>query len=136
MTDLFSKFDPLIAERQALLDTGVRDPFAIVMDAVTSPTEAMIQGRRTILLGTYNYMGMTFDPDVVAAGKKALDEFGSGTTGSRVLNGTYQGHKECEEALKDFYGTSSAMVFSTGYQANLGMISTLAGKGDYIILHL
>jgi 8-amino-7-oxononanoate synthase len=134
MTDLFSKFDPLIAERQALLDTGVRDPFAIVMDAVTSPTEAMIQGRRTILLGTYNYMGMTFDPDVVAAGKKALDEFGSGTTGSRVLNGTYQGHKECEEALKDFYGTSSAMVFSTGYQANLGMISTLAGKGDYIIL--
>lgn len=134
MTDLFSKFDPLIAERQALLDTGVRDPFAIVMDEVTSPTEAMIQGRRTILLGTYNYMGMTFDPDVVAAGKKALDEFGSGTTGSRVLNGTYQGHKECEEALKDFYGTSSAMVFSTGYQANLGMISTLAGKGDYIIL--
>jgi 8-amino-7-oxononanoate synthase len=134
MTDLFSKFDPLIAERQALLDTGVRDPFAIVMDAVTSPTEAMIQGRRTILLGTYNYMGMTFDPDVIAAGKKALDEFGSGTTGSRVLNGTYQGHKECEEALKDFYGTSSAMVFSTGYQANLGMISTLAGKGDYIIL--
>jgi len=134
MTDLLSKFDPLIAERQALLDTGVRDPFAIVMEKVMSPTEAIIQGRRTILLGTYNYMGMTFDPDVVAAGKKALDEFGSGTTGSRVLNGTYQGHKECEDALKEFYGTSSAIVFSTGYQANLGMISTLAGKGDYIIL--
>jgi 8-amino-7-oxononanoate synthase len=132
--DLFSKFDPLIAERQALLDTGVRDPFAIVMDQVTSPTEAIIQGRRTILLGTYNYMGMTFDPDVVAAGKKALDEFGAGTTGSRVLNGTYQGHKECEEALKEFYGTEHAMVFSTGYQANLGMISTLAGKGEYVIL--
>ena len=62
-------------------------------------------GKETILLGTYNYMGMTFDPDVIAAGKKALDEFGSGTTGSRVLNGTYQGHQECEEALKDFYGT-------------------------------
>jgi 7-keto-8-aminopelargonate synthetase and related enzymes len=134
MTDLFSKFDPLIAERQALLDTGVRDPYGIVMDEVLSPTEALIQGRRTILLGTYNYMGMTFDPDVVAAGKKALDEFGSGTTGSRVLNGTYQGHKECEEALKLFYGMDHAIVFSTGYQANLGMISTLAGKGDYIIL--
>ncbi|PTQ07792.1 8-amino-7-oxononanoate synthase [Sphingomonas oleivorans] len=134
MTDLFSKFDALIAERKALLDTGVRDPFAIVMDKVTSPTEAVIQGRRTILLGTYNYMGMTFDPDVIAAGKKALDEYGSGTTGSRVLNGTYQGHKECEEALKEFYGTDHAMVFSTGYQANLGMISTIAGKGDYIIL--
>ncbi|MET0270741.1 MAG: aminotransferase class I/II-fold pyridoxal phosphate-dependent enzyme [Sphingomonas sp.] len=132
--DLLSKFDALIAERQALLDTGVRDPFAIVMDKVTSPTEAIISGRKTILLGTYNYMGMTFDPDVVAAGKQALDDYGAGTTGSRVLNGTYQGHRACEEALKDFYGTASAIVFSTGYQANLGVISTLAGKGDYIIL--
>jgi 7-keto-8-aminopelargonate synthetase-like enzyme len=134
MSDLFSKFDGLIAERQALLDTGVRDPFAIVMDKVLSPTLAIIQGRETILLGTYNYMGMTFDEDVIAAGKRALDEFGSGTTGSRVLNGTYQGHKECEEALKDYYGTSHAMVFSTGYQANLGLMSTIAGKEDYIIL--
>ncbi|HEX8442725.1 MAG TPA: aminotransferase class I/II-fold pyridoxal phosphate-dependent enzyme [Allosphingosinicella sp.] len=132
--DLLSKFDALIAERQALLDTGVRDPFAIVMDEVHSPVLATINGKQTILLGTYNYMGMTFDPDVVAAGKKALDEFGSGTTGSRVLNGTYQGHRECEEALKEFYGTSSAMVFSTGYQANLGLMSTIAGKEDYIIL--
>ena len=132
--DLFSKFDALIAERQALLDTGVRDPYAIVMTEVRSPTEAVINGKPTILLGTYNYMGMTFDPDVVAAGKQALDDFGAGTTGSRVLNGTYQGHKECEEALKAFFGTSSAMVFSTGYQANLGVISTIAGKGDYIIL--
>ncbi|MES2498803.1 MAG: aminotransferase class I/II-fold pyridoxal phosphate-dependent enzyme [Pseudomonadota bacterium] len=133
-TDLFSKFDPLIAEREALLATGVRDPYAIVMEQVLSPTEAIINGRKTILLGTYNYMGMTFDPDVVAAGKKALDEFGAGTTGSRVLNGTYQGHRECEDALKEFYGTEHAIVFSTGYQANLGMISTIAGKGDYIIL--
>ena len=134
MSDLFSKFDGLIAERQALLDSGVRDPFAIVMEKVTSPTEAIISGKRTILLGTYNYMGMTFDPEVVAAGKRALDEFGAGTTGSRVLNGTYQGHKECEDALKEFYGTEHAIVFSTGYQANLGVVSTLAGKGDYIIL--
>ena len=134
MIDLLSKFDPLIAERDALLDTGVRDPFGIVMDPVLSPTEAIIKGNKTILLGTYNDMGMTFDPDVVAAGKKALDEFGSGTTGSRVLNGTYHGHKECEEALKEFYAVDHAIVFSTGYQANLGMISTLAGKGDYIIL--
>ncbi|HEY0625881.1 MAG TPA: aminotransferase class I/II-fold pyridoxal phosphate-dependent enzyme, partial [Allosphingosinicella sp.] len=132
--DLFSKFDALIDERQALLDTGVRDPFGLVMEKVHSPVLATIKGKETILLGTYNYMGMTFDPDVVAAGKKALDEFGSGTTGSRVLNGTYQGHKECEEALKAFYGTKHAMVFSTGYQANLGLMSTIAGKEDYIIL--
>jgi glycine C-acetyltransferase/8-amino-7-oxononanoate synthase len=132
--DLFSKFDPLIQERADLLATGVRDPFALVMEKVLSPTRAIIQGKETILLGTYNYMGMTFDPDVVAAGKKALDEYGSGTTGSRVLNGTYQGHREVEEALKDFYGTDHAMVFSTGYQANLGLMSTIAGKEDYIIL--
>ena len=67
--DLMSKFDGLIAERQALLDSGVRDPFAIVMEKVLSPTEAVIKGRKTILLGTYNYMGMTFDPDVIQAGK-------------------------------------------------------------------
>ncbi len=132
--DLMSKFDALIAERQALIDTGVTDPFAIVMDEVRSPTEALIKGRETILLGTYNYMGMTFDPDVIAAGHAALDQFGSGTNGSRMLNGTFRDHMEVEEALRDFYGVSGAIVFSTGYMANLGMISTLAGKGDYVIL--
>ncbi len=134
MSDLFSKFDALIAERAGVLAKGVRDPFAIVMQEVKSPTVAIIDGKETILLGTYNYMGMTFDPDVIAAGKEALTKFGAGTTGSRVLNGTYQGHKECEDALKEFYGTEHAMVFSTGYQANLGMVATLAGKGDFIIL--
>ena len=132
--DLLSKFDPLIAERETLLSTGVSDPYAIVMTEVKSPTVAVCNGRETILLGTYNYMGMTFDPDVLDAGKRALDEFGSGTTGSRVLNGTYQGHRECEDALREFYAMDHAMVFSTGYQANLGIISTLAGKDDYIIL--
>ena len=134
MTDLLSKFDPLIAEREALLGSGVRDPFAIVMSEVKSPTEAVINGRDTILVGTYNYMGMTFDPDVIAAGEDALRRFGAGTTGSRVLNGTYQGHKEVEDALREFYGTEHAMVFSTGYQANLGMVATLAGRGDYVVL--
>ncbi|MBA3879761.1 MAG: 8-amino-7-oxononanoate synthase [Sphingobium sp.] len=132
--DLMSKFDPIIAERQALLDTGVTDPFAIVMDEVKSPTVAVIKGKETILLGTYNYMGMTFDPDVIQAGKDALDHYGSGTNGSRMLNGTFRDHMEVEQALRDYYGTSGAIVFSTGYMANLGMISTLVGKGEYIIL--
>ncbi len=136
MTDLFSKFDPLIQQREDLLATGVTDPYNLVMEKVISPTVAICNGRETILLGTYNYMGMTFDEDVIAAGKDALDKFGSGTTGSRVLNGTYQGHKECEEALKEFYAMDHAMVFSTGYQANLGIISTIAGKGDYVILDI
>jgi 7-keto-8-aminopelargonate synthetase-like enzyme len=134
MIDLLAKYDPLIAEHAGLLSIGIRDPFGIVMEKVLSPTEAIIKGKHTILLGTYNYMGMTFDPDVIAAGQAAIRDFGAGTTGSRVLNGTYQTHKECEDALKDFYGMSHAMVFSTGYQANLGMVSTLAGKGDFIIL--
>ena len=101
--DLFDKFAPLIAERQALLDSGVRDPFGIVMEEVKSPTVAVIKGRETILLGTYNYMGMTFDPDVIAAGKDAFDKFGSGTNGSRALNGTFHDHMEVEQALRDFY---------------------------------
>ncbi len=135
-TDLFSKFDPLIETRRSLLATGVTDPFSLVMEKVLSPTTAICSGRETILLGTYNYMGMTFDPDVIAAGKQALDDFGSGTTGSRVLNGTYAGHRAVEEALKEFYAMDHAMVFSTGYQANLGIISTIAGKGDYIVLDI
>ena len=136
MTDLFAKFDATIQLREDVLASGVTDPYGLVMEKVLSPTQAICNGRDTILLGTYNYMGMTFDPDVIAAGKQALDDFGSGTTGSRVLNGTYAGHKACEEALKEFYAMDHAMVFSTGYQANLGIISTIAGKGDYIILDI
>ncbi|MEO9600037.1 aminotransferase class I/II-fold pyridoxal phosphate-dependent enzyme [Parasphingorhabdus sp.] len=136
MTDLLSKFDPLIEERETLLATGVKDPFSLVMEEVLSPTVAVCDGKETILLGTYNYMGMTFDGDVRQAGLNALKEFGSGTTGSRVLNGTYSLHRDCEDALKEFYDMDHAMVFSTGYQANLGIISTLAGKGDYVILDI
>jgi 7-keto-8-aminopelargonate synthetase-like enzyme len=136
MSDLFDKFQPVIDLRAGLLSSGVTDPFSLVMEKVISPTVAICNGRETILLGTYNYMGMTFDPDVIAAGKQALDDFGAGTTGSRVLNGTYAGHKAVEQALCDFYAMDHAMVFSTGYQANLGIISTMAGKGDYIVLDI
>lgn len=132
--DLLDKFDPVRLEHRALLDSGARDPVGVVMERVTSPTRAVIAGRETILVGTYNYMGMTFDPDVIQAGKDALDGYGAGTTGSRVLNGTYRGHRDVEDALREFYDTRFAMVFSTGYQANLGMMATLAGRGDYIIL--
>jgi len=134
--DLLSKFDPLIQQRAQLLAAGMEDPFSLVMEKVLSPTRAICNGRDTILLGTYNYMGMTFDPDVIEAGKQAMSDFGAGTTGSRVLNGTFQGHKECEDALREFYDMDHAMVFSTGYLANLGIISTIAGKGDYIILDI
>jgi 7-keto-8-aminopelargonate synthetase-like enzyme len=134
MTDLLSKFDAIIAERAGLVATGIKDPFGIVMQEVRSATEAVIDGRETILVGTYNYMGMTFDPDVQRAGVEAIARYGAGSTGSRVLNGTFQGHTEVEAALRDFYGMTHAIVFSTGYQANLGVVSTLAGRGDFIIL--
>ncbi|WP_086737331.1 serine palmitoyltransferase [Erythrobacter colymbi] len=134
--DLLAKFDPIIQTREQLLAAGVEDPFNLVMEKVLSPTRAICNGRDTILLGTYNYMGMTFDPDVIAAGKEAMETFGAGTTGSRVLNGTFRDHRDVEAALREFYGMDHAMVFSTGYQANLGVISTLAGKGDYIILDI
>lgn len=134
--DLLSKFDPIIQTREQLLAAGVEDPFNLVMEQVLSPTRAICNGRDTILLGTYNYMGMTFDPDVIAAGKAAMEDFGAGTTGSRVLNGTFRDHRDVEAALREFYDMDHAMVFSTGYQANLGIISTLAGKGDYIILDI
>ena len=135
-TDLFSKFDEMIALRESILATGVEDPYSLVMEKVLSPTRAICNGRDTILLGTYNYMGMTFDDDVIAAGKQAYDEFGAGTTGSRVLNGTFHHHRDVEAALREFYAMDHAMVFSTGYQANLGIISTIAGKGDYIVLDI
>jgi len=78
--DLFSKFDDIIALREGLLSSGQEDPFNLVMEKVLSPTRAICNGRDTILLGTYNYMGMTFDPDVVEAGRQALSDFGAGTT--------------------------------------------------------
>lgn len=134
--DLLAKFDPIIQTREQLLAAGVEDPFNLVMEQVLSPTRAICNGRDTILLGTYNYMGMTFDPEVIAAGQAAMQDFGAGTTGSRVLNGTFRDHRDVEAALRDFYAMDHAMVFSTGYQANLGIISTLAGKGDYIILDI
>ena len=134
MADLFDKYQPLIDQYEALRGSGLKDPFHLRMDKILSPTRAIVDGKEIILVGTYNYMGMTFDPDVIAAGQKALAEYGSGTTGSRVLNGTYQGHAECEEALKDFYAMDHAMVFSTGYQANLGLMSAMAGRGEYIVL--
>lgn len=131
--DLFDKFDPIVALRSSL-PFNKADPFKVVVDEVISETEAMIGGKRTILAGTNNYMGMTFYEESITAAKEALDNFGTGTTGSRVLNGTYGGHKALEAAIADFYGMEHCMVFSTGYQANLGMISALGGKDDYVII--
>ena len=131
--DLFEKFNPILNDYNSLPD-GEANPFTVSMEKVLSPTTAIINGRETILAGTNNYMGMTFNAECMKAAQDALTELGTGTTGSRTLNGTYNSHKKLEETLKEFYGTDHAIVFSTGYQANLGVISTLAGPKDYVVI--
>jgi 8-amino-7-oxononanoate synthase len=106
----------------------------VQFDGVLSPTEGMLNGRRTILLGTNNYLGLTFDPACIEKAVEATRSQGTGTTGSRVANGTYGGHVRLEKALAEFYGRQHAMVFSTGYQANLGVLSALVGRGDHLLL--
>ncbi|WP_447971228.1 serine palmitoyltransferase [Nitrospira sp. M1] len=130
---LFDKFKPVRAAHQSLVEHGV-DPFRLVVQKVLSPTEAMINDRHTILAGTNNYLGLTFNPQCIAAAHEALERQGTGTTGSRMANGSFEGHVALERELAAFYGCSSAIVFSTGYQANLGILSTLAGPGDIILL--
>jgi 8-amino-7-oxononanoate synthase len=121
------------AVRAELAAVGI-DPFGVQIDQIISPTEGVIDGRPTILAGTNNYLGMTFDPDCIAAARSALESSGTGTTGSRMANGSYASHRELELDLARFYGKRDAIVFSTGYQANLGMISALAGPGDTVMI--
>ncbi len=117
----------------ALLAHGV-DPLNVRFDSILSPTEGVLNGTKTILLGTNNYLGLTFDEDCIEKAVEATREQGTGTTGSRVANGTYGGHAQLESEIADFYGRKHAMVFSTGYQANLGVLSTLVGRGDHLML--
>ena len=128
---LLTKFDDLAVQRDALAGA---DPSKVVIEEIVSPTEAIINGRPTILAGTNNYLGLTFDPDCIAAGQRALAELGTGTTGSRMANGNYSGHRALEAELAAFYGYPHAMVFSTGYAANLGVLAALLGPDDAVLL--
>jgi 8-amino-7-oxononanoate synthase len=130
---LFEKFAPLRGALRGLVGNGA-SPFGVPVDRVLSPTEALIGGRPTILAGTFNYLGLTFDPACIQAAKDALDRDGTGTTGSRIANGNYGVHGEIEQALAKFLGRRSAMLFTTGYQANLGILSTVVGPEDYVLL--
>jgi 8-amino-7-oxononanoate synthase len=130
---LFSKFDQIRAGIDSLLASG-RNPFEVRFERVLSPTEAVLEGRPILLLGTNNYLGLTFDAACVEASTRAVRDAGTGTTGSRIANGTYSGHDMLERRIAEFYGRRSAMIFSTGYQANLGLISTLAGRDDHLLI--
>ena len=129
---LFDKFEQTRAGRKALAERGITSN--VVMEKVISPTEAVINGRPMILAGTNNYLGLTFDPDCIDAAANAVRELGTGTTGSRMANGTYSGHVQLEQELADFFGCNYGMVFSTGYIANLAMLSALTGPGDILLI--
>ena len=96
-------------------------------------TEVIMEGKRRIMLGSNNYLGLTVHPRVIAAGKAALDRYGSGCSGSRFLNGTLNLHTQLERELAEFLGKEAVMTFSTGFQTNLGIISAVCGKDDYIL---
>lgn len=96
-------------------------------------TEVVMEGKRRIMLGSNNYLGLTTHPEVIEAGKNALDKYGTGCSGSRFLNGTLEMHIELERELAEFLGKESALIFSTGFQTNLGIISAVAGRSDYIL---
>ena len=130
---LFTKFEALAEGRAELGALGI-DPFAVQIEKIISPTEGIIHGRHTILAGTNNYLGLTFNPECIASARLALEHEGTGTTGSRMANGSYSGHRKLEQEMAAFYGKRDAIVFSTGYQANLGMLSALAGPGDVVLI--
>lgn len=134
MTSLFDKFLPLEKTRAELVAGSGVDPFHVVVEKVVSATEAMINGRKVIMAGTNNYLGLTFDPECIAAACTALREEGTGTTGSRMANGSYAAHVALENELAAFFNCTAAIVFSTGYIANLAILSTLTGPEDVILL--
>ena len=97
-------------------------------------TVVTIEGKKRIMLGSNNYLGLTHHPQVLDAAQRALHRYGSGCTGSRFLNGTLDLHGQLENALAEFLGKEDCLVFSTGYNANLGLISALVGRGEMVFL--
>lgn len=130
---ILDKFAPLAEIRADLCGFGA-DPFAVSFDRVLSPVEAEINGRSILVFGSNNYLGLTFDATAIEEGIAALRAFGTGTTGSRIANGTFHGHRALERSIAETFHRKHAMLFSTGYQANLGMIATLVGPGDTVFI--
>ena len=130
---LFEKFSQARALEQALMEIPI-NPTGTIISEVISASVAIIGGQPKIMAGTNNYLGLTFDPDCVAAGQQALVEAGTGTTGSRMANGTYQQHLDLETEIAEFFDCSHGMVFSTGYSANIGMLTALLNTEDSVLI--
>ena len=126
--DLFDKCRVEIVEKATAENVY---PYFHQIESKQAP-EVIMEGSRRIMLGSNNYLGLTSNPDVIAAGVRALEKYGSGCSGSRFLNGTLDLHVQLESELADFLNKEDVMTFSTGFQSNLGIISAIAGRGDYI----
>ena len=130
---LFDKYAPLQARVDVMLKIG-KDALGVQFDDIISTTRGRIGNREILLAGTNNYLGLTFDEDCMGAAKDAVDNHGTGTTGSRIANGTYSEHVDLEKALAEHLGMPSCIVFTTGYQTNLSAISGLAGDKDIVFM--
>ncbi|MDD5369053.1 MAG: aminotransferase class I/II-fold pyridoxal phosphate-dependent enzyme [Anaerolineaceae bacterium] len=129
--DVFSKCSSYMDAKDAI--AGGYYPFFIPL-AENEGTEVVYHGRRMIMCGSNNYLGLTTHPKVREAAIQAIQRYGTSCTGSRFLNGTLELHEQLEAELAEFVGKPAALTFSTGMQTNLGTISSLVSRGDYIIL--
>lgn len=128
--DIFEKcFRPSLADEAR--ERGVY-PYFHALES-RQDTEVIMEGKRRIMLGSNNYLGLTTAPEIVEAGIKAFEKYGSGCSGSRFLNGTLELHLELEAELAKFLRKDGIVTFSTGFQSNLGIISAIVGLGDYVI---
>jgi 8-amino-7-oxononanoate synthase len=129
--DIFAKC-PVFTDAKEAIAAGFY-PYFIPMEG-NEGTEAIFQGRRLIMCGSNNYLGLTMDPRVREAAEAAIRKYGTSCTGSRFLNGTLEMHEQLEREIAVFVGKEAALVFSTGMQTNLGTISAVVGRGDFVIL--
>ncbi|OGR67671.1 MAG: 8-amino-7-oxononanoate synthase [Elusimicrobia bacterium GWC2_61_19] len=131
MTDIFDKCRNFTLARQ-LMDSGIY-PYFKALESEQAP-EITIKGKKFIMFGSNNYLGLANDPRMKAAAIDAVKKFGTGVAGSRFLNGNTVLHMELERKLAAFKGREAALIYATGYQMNLGVISALVGKGDFAIV--
>ena len=129
--DIFEKCGKFTRAREAI-EAGIY-PFFLPLED-TEGTEVTINGKRVIMIGSNNYLGLTTHPKVRAAAIEAIEQYGTSCTGSRFLNGTLKLHQDLEARLADYVGKDAALVFSTGMQVNLGAISALVGPKDFVII--
>jgi len=131
--DLLDKLR-ILAARRAEFGMDAACPGDTTIDEVLSASEVVIRGRRTLMLGSNNYLGITFHPEVRAAARDAVDRYGIGTTGSRAANGTLAIHTTLERDLASHFGKSHAIIFTTGYQANLSVIAGICQTGNALLV--